>query len=109
MIPDAPAPLPPPALDRARLPEVLRVEDVAAVLGVKASAARKAVARGDCGPFVRLGRRMLVRRESFLASLAARESAPPPAPSRIVPPKPKPEFVALLHGRGSCARGPRPV
>lgn len=63
------------AVRRAALPEVMFVEDVAIALLVQPDAARRAVLRGDCGPYFRLGRRMAVLRESFLAALAKREEA----------------------------------
>jgi hypothetical protein len=63
-------------VQRAALPQVMFVPDLAIALQVGASAARRAVIRGDCGPFLRLGRRIAVRREAFLAALAAREIDP---------------------------------
>lgn len=66
---------------RAALPEVLFVPDLALALGgLTPSATRRAVLRGDCGRFVRLGRRLAVRREAFLDALAAREVDPTPTP-----------------------------
>ena len=59
---------------RAALPEVLFIPDLALALQVSDSTARRAVLRGDCGPYFRFGRRLAVRRESFLDSLAARET-----------------------------------
>jgi hypothetical protein len=65
------------AVRRAVLPEVLLEGDIRLALGLDTDEeARAAVARGDCGPYLRLGRRLAVRRESFLAALAAREIAP---------------------------------
>ena len=61
---------------RAALPEVLFVLDIALILGVKRSAARKAIRRGDCGPYLRLGRRLAVLRESLLEALREREVRP---------------------------------
>ena len=58
---------------RAALPEILFVPDVAVALQVSASTARRAVLRGDCGPYFRLGRRLAVRRASLLDALASRE------------------------------------
>jgi hypothetical protein len=69
---------------RAALPEVLFVPDLSMVLGgLTFSATRRAVLRGDCGPFLRIGRRIAVRREALLDALAAREVDPaagPPTP-----------------------------
>ena len=64
------------AVRRAALPEVLFVPDLALALGVSASAARKAILRGACGPYLRLGRRLAVLRESFMAALEARQVSP---------------------------------
>ena len=61
---------------RAALPQVMFVPDVALALQCSASAARQAILRGDCGPFFRMGRRLALRRDSFLAALAAREHDP---------------------------------
>ena len=87
------------AITRAALPEILFVPDVAIALGVMDSAARKTIVRGEIGPYFRIGRRLAVRRESFLAALAEREVIPerPPAPPR--PPKPSTRMVQLLQKR----------
>jgi hypothetical protein len=62
---------------RAALPEVLFTPDIRAALRLATDgAARRAVRRGDCGPYLRLGRRLAVRRESFLRALASREIDP---------------------------------
>lgn len=63
-------------LRRAMLPELMLVEDVARVLGVTPATARKAIRRGDVGRFVRIGRRLGVRRPEFLRTLDARQEAP---------------------------------
>lgn len=62
---------------RAALPEILFVPDLALALGgVSHRSARRAVLHGDCGPFLRIGRRLAVRRESLLEALRAREIQP---------------------------------
>lgn len=61
-------------LRRSALPEVMLAEDVALVRRINLPSARRAIRRGECGPFVRLGRRLAVRREAFLGALEARES-----------------------------------
>ncbi|MBI3272219.1 MAG: hypothetical protein HYZ53_24720 [Planctomycetes bacterium] len=98
-----PAPAPDPAraraLGRALLPEVLLSEDLALALGVSPSAARRAVLRGQCGPYVRLGRRLCVRRPAFLAALEARETTPLPPPGPVAVAPPQSEYVRLLMGR----------
>ncbi len=63
---------------RAILPEVMFVPDIALALRVGENTARKAVLRGDLGPFLRLGRRVAVLRESFLAALERRQEVPRP-------------------------------
>ena len=67
------------AVRRAALPEILFLPDLALALGMTPSAARRALLRGDCGPYFRVGRRYAVRRAAFLAALEARESQPEPA------------------------------
>ena len=58
-----------------QLPTLLLSHDVAQLLGISRSAARKAIRRGDLGPYVRLNkRRLAVLRDSFLESLRARET-----------------------------------
>jgi len=42
-------------LKRAALPEVLHTEDIALAMRISPSAARKAIVRGECGAFSRLG------------------------------------------------------
>jgi len=58
---------------RAALPEILFVPDLALALQVSKSAARKAIRRGECGAYFRLGRRLAVRRVEFLRAVTARE------------------------------------
>ena len=82
---------------RACLPELLLVPDVALALDISRSGARKAIVRGDFGPFLRLCRRLAVRRESFLETLRAREALEAP-----------PRFSVLKRGAFSRARS-RPV
>ena len=84
------------AVRRACLPEILFLPDLALALGVTSSAARRALLRGDCGPYFRVGRRYAVRRAAFLAALEARETTP--APANPVP-TPKPPRV----GRATAA------
>ena len=64
------------AVRRACLPEILFVPDIALTLLLSHSAARRAILRGECGPYSRIGLRLAVRRESFLAALEARQVAP---------------------------------
>lgn len=64
------------AVQRAALPEVLFIPDVGLALQVGDSAARRAVLRGECGPYLRIGRRLAVLRETFLAALARRQAPP---------------------------------
>ena len=67
---------------RAILPEVLDAGDVTLALGYKSrSAGRRAILRGDCGPFVRQGRKLLVLRTDFLRALEERREHPTPEPT----------------------------
>jgi hypothetical protein len=43
------------------------------------SATRRAIHRGECGPYCRIGRRLAIRRSAFLEALAQRETLPAPA------------------------------
>lgn len=63
---------------RAALPQILFVPDVAVALQVGKDAARRAILRGECGPYLRVGRRLAVLKESFLAALASRQTGPGP-------------------------------
>ena len=66
---------------RAVLPEILFVPDVRLALGYRSeTAARRAIVSGTCGPYLRLGRRLAVRRESLLQSLADQEIDPHDSP-----------------------------
>lgn len=69
----------PPTIPNTRgllLPDLARVEDVGALLGMTVSGARRLILRGGLGPFVRVGRRIILRRESILAALREREVDP---------------------------------
>lgn len=69
---------------RACLPEILFTPDVAIALGgVSPATARRRLLDGTCGPILRIGRRIAVRREAFLDALAAREVDPTTAPDRL--------------------------
>jgi len=63
---------------RAALPQVMFVRDIGLALQLGPDAARRAILRGECGPFIRVGRRLAVLRDSFLASLAKRQTGPGP-------------------------------
>lgn len=56
-------------LRRTFIPVILFVPDVASVLCLTNSAARKMVVRGELGPFINLGKRLALRRETFFAAL----------------------------------------
>ncbi len=68
---------------RSCLPEVLFVEDMAIALVMTPSGARKVMRRGDCGPLLRIGRRLAVTREAFLRAMEARSGAPGDARGRL--------------------------
>jgi hypothetical protein len=84
------------------LPELLLVEDVARVLGVCPATARRAIRRGDVGRFLRVGRRLAVRRPEFLAALDARQETPT-APVRVLRP-----VVDRTTPCGRCGRRLQP-
>lgn len=58
---------------RATLPLVMFVPDVALALQVTPATARRAILAGRCGPYSRIGRRLVVRRDALLAAIAERE------------------------------------
>jgi hypothetical protein len=57
------------AFQRAALPELLFVPDLALALQCSPTAARRAIRRGECGPYVRLGRRYAVLRATFIDAI----------------------------------------
>jgi excisionase family DNA binding protein len=67
-------------IHRAALPEIMLVSDLAAALGLSQAAVRRAIHRGELGPWCRIGRRIAVRREALLEALEARETTPVPTP-----------------------------
>ncbi len=85
-------------VQRAALPEILFAPDVGTALGLTVSAARKAILRGDCGPYLRIGRRLAVRRDSFLAALRELE---------IDPRAPLPYLAVMRRGASGRARSRR--
>ncbi len=98
----APAQTAPDPRTRVDLPLVMLPADVAAALGLKStSAARRAILRGECGPYSRRGRRLILRREAFLEALQSREVPAKPTP---VPERPAPRWVSRLVGKVPPAR-----
>jgi len=83
--------------------EVVSLDALAAVFGMTASGARRAVLRGEFGPYFRVGRAMFLRRTSILAALAAREVDPGPPPDA----PPIPEAPAWARESLRPRRGPR--
>ena len=63
---------------RAALPQILLVPDIGLALQLSNHGARRAILRGECGPYFRVGRRLAVLRESFLAALTSRQEGPGP-------------------------------
>ena len=92
-------------LPRAELPEVLLSEDVAKLLRITLGAARKLIARGDCGPHSRLGRRLVVRRDTFLETLKIRESLSMGTRRARPIPQPRAETMEFLRGKRKRGRG----
>ena len=64
------------------LPPILLVEDMARIFRLTLGAARKMILRNDCGPFVRIGRRLAIRREVFLEHVKRLEAGFAGPPSR---------------------------
>ena len=59
------------------VPDILHAEDVKAIFRFQSiSGARAAITAGRFGPYTRIGRRLVLRRESVLAHLAAEEEDP---------------------------------
>jgi len=85
------------AIRRAVLPPILFVADLRAILRLSASGARRAVLRGECGRFLRVGRRIAVSREAFSEALRAREVAP-------LDPRARPSWKRTLRGAGRATR-----
>lgn len=67
------------AVRRAALPQILFVEDIGLALRLGHAATRRAILRGECGPYFRQGRRLAVLRDSFLAALAHRQESAHPS------------------------------
>jgi hypothetical protein len=63
-------PPPPSRVDPAHLPEILKVEDVAVVLGISTVHARRKMAAGHI-PARRLGKRWYTTRNDLLRALSA--------------------------------------
>ncbi|MHC4137572.1 MAG: helix-turn-helix domain-containing protein [Planctomycetota bacterium] len=81
------------SLDLAHLPEILHVEDLAAVFRMDPDSARRAVARGQFGRASKIGRRWVVRRSALMAHLRTQER------QEEEPPAPRPAYVdTLLRG-----------
>ncbi len=78
------------------LPPFLLVEHIRIALGLKsASGARKMIRSGRLGPFSKIGRRMILRRESFLKAVKRLERAT--EPKEAIPPAARPRYVELLR------------
>ncbi|MCC6740937.1 MAG: hypothetical protein IT452_17995 [Planctomycetia bacterium] len=71
------------AVAAIRLPDVLTLAQLAAALGLKsASGMRRLLLRGTLGiPYVRSGRRFLIRRQALMEALEQHERRPPESPS----------------------------
>src|SRR5262245_37123079 len=87
---------------RAALPEILLIADLALAFRMTPSGTARAVHRGLFGPWGRVGRKIVLRRESVLATLRSREVAPPlisPAPIPVAP-----QWAKDLLARGRRSR-----
>src|SRR3990167_590119 len=96
-----PTPRPSPLATRALIPEISFLLDLAAILGTTPSGARRIVLH-QAVPFLRIGRRIAVRRPALLAWLESREEVTAPRPG------PGPAPVAPQWARDLLRRGRRP-
>jgi len=60
-------------IQRAALPELMFVPDIALALRCTHSTARTSLRKGECGPFIRIGRRRAVLRDTFFEALRQRQ------------------------------------
>ena len=73
------------------LPPILRVQDLAPLLGISPTGVRALIRRGRI-PASRIGRSLLLRRDAFLAALERDERSRRPAPA------PEEKAARLLRG-----------
>ncbi|MEE8104475.1 MAG: hypothetical protein V3T86_02965 [Planctomycetota bacterium] len=64
------------------LPPFLAAEDVGGALGLSTRSGRRLLSSGELGRTFRLGRRVLIRREVFLATITKLENEPRSLPGR---------------------------
>jgi len=84
--------------EHTEIPEVMTTADVARWAGFKSrSGARRAIKRGDYGSYSKVGGRIRVRRESFLAALEAAEVEFVPLARPVPVPHRSPYVRALLR------------
>lgn len=89
-------------LKRSLIPDILETEDLALHFRLSRQRACELLKRGDFGPYARVGRRYVVRRESLLHALEAREVDPAPRLAPVPPPPLSPSnqrILNLLRGR----------
>lgn len=65
-----------PVITRGLLPELLHVEDVAIALAVRPRIARRWISTGKLGPYCRIGKRLVLRRDALLEAITAKEKLP---------------------------------
>lgn len=87
----------------APVADVLDLGALAALFGMTRSGARRALLRGDLGPYFTVGRRLFVRRAAMLAAVQAREVTPQPRPEPLPVPV-APEWARDLLRRGGRQR-----
>lgn len=78
------------------LPDLVRVPDLARALELTPRAVRAAIRRGTFGPFSKVGKQIVLRRESVLRALAEREMDPS-GPRTL--PRGRPDLVEALRPR----------
>ena len=85
----------------ADLPPLLRVPDLAELLGITPNGVRALIARGEI-PASKLGRQLIVRREALLAHLKAAERArrtPAPDPVEVLQRMTRTNPLAVIEDR----------
>ena len=86
------------------LPDLVRVPDLCAFLDLSPRAVRKGIRTGRFGPYSRIGKQIVIRREALLAALAERE-VDPRSPRPL--PRAREDLVALLDPRRRRGRRKR--
>ncbi len=79
-------------------PALLTPKDIAQVIGFHPVTVRIMLASGDFGPYVRVGRRLLLEPRELESWIERHRVPVASARANSALPVPKPEYVALLRG-----------